>query len=931
MAKCDILICNLKAFSREGKRFFFVNVCLNVDKFSKFCYQKRQCEKNKMISNYNELIMLLNKLFPATAVHEVEDARAILNKTKKDRKEQISSISLEIRKLNLLINKYKYQIRETPSLDEKKEKGIELNRLLKERQMLIKEYNLQRQVFSFQQLNDEAKIFACCRNLFKKYLTEELLKDYRLLDSHTNSVNITAFKDSRLFQEFNHIKDYVRSFIENYPERVKGGKYFTGIHKNISSLADLRTEIDAYFEKLNNASEKELNNIKKSHDGFEVIATYPKVGLQAVKLLSKRALNYEGSAMHHCVGSYADKVEKGQTEIYSLRDMGQENRELLPHATIEFKNGKVTQIKGPHDKAISFQYVEVTRKLVMHLAGTDDFNDIIEDKTLALSEKNNIGIHQGVDNKLYDIFNLRDGVAFDKIAIDSEYLHALPLSKMKINTLELCGKISENDIIQLFNCQNIRFIYIKDIIFEGKTLDLSQAPVEELDLKLSEAVELETFIAPQKIKHLALSGMLTSLKEIKTPNTLETLTLNGKFNSLKSLDLSFYPNLCGVDLMMSDFPLLKELKLPQHLQTFLGDTSKFEMLEELDFSSSDMTCFGKALNKNSEQHELKKLFKHMYLSRFSMSLTSFPKLRRFVFPDKIKQINLAQTCFDNSRVFDFSNCKELNILNLIFTNFPENSIFNLEKCVQLQELICSYNTLWHAKLPNNLTELNVYGEDTHTAQSLPLSGCHNLKKLTCSGFFPRIEDIPESVKDVTISQCTVHPDEVKTLDLSSYNSFGLDIHHTSSFKNLTKISFPKTISCLDLSLSQAPNLCELDFSKTTSNFHIGTLDFIHSGIKNWFLADKNLFKNIRKIYLNSEITPIIEPNLTRLPNIVFQLHPETSQKYVDQFQKFYPHAQLISAPNSHHLLKIKPVAPYLPPVIYTKYRGSMYGYFDFSL
>ena len=77
-----------------------------------------------MISNYNELIMLLNKLFPATAVHEVEDARAILNKTKKNRKEQISRLSLEIRKLNLLINKYKYQIRETTVLDEKKKKEL---------------------------------------------------------------------------------------------------------------------------------------------------------------------------------------------------------------------------------------------------------------------------------------------------------------------------------------------------------------------------------------------------------------------------------------------------------------------------------------------------------------------------------------------------------------------------------------------------------------------------------------------------------------------------------------------------------------------------------------------------------------------------------------------------------------------------------------
>lgn len=697
-----------------------------------------------MISNYNELIMLLNKLFPATAVHEVEDARAILNKTKKDRKEQISRLSLEIRKLNLLINKYKYQIRETPSLNEKKEKGIELNRLLKERQMLIKEYNLQRQVFSFQQLNDEAKIFACCRNLFKKYLTEELLKDYRLLDSHTNSVNITAFKDSRLFQEFNHIKDYVCSFIENYPERVKGGKYFTGIHKNISSLADLRTEIDAYFEKLNNASEKELNNIKKSHDGFEVIATYPKVGLQAVKLLSKRALNYEGSAMHHCVGSYADKVEKGQTEIYSLRDIGQDNQELLPHATIEFKNGKVTQIKGPHDEAVQYPYVFAMREFLTKLLKVRDFDEVMHNKDIPLSEKNNIGIYASNGN-LYDIFHLSETVTFDKIHIDGEYLQAVPLSKMKINLLEISGHIRKQDISNITLCPNIKQFKIKNIIFDEKVLDLYDANLEQLDIVIKEASQLETFVCPKDIRHLALSGNMPALKEIKNSENLETLTLNGHFDSLKVLDLSEFHNLKGLDLMMSDFAVLETLKLPQCLDTFMSDTSKFKVLEEIDFSKCDMTCFGKALHENSERYEIKKLFKHMNSNCFSMSLTQMPKLKRFIFPNNIQQINLAQTCFDDSNAFDFSNCAKLKVLNLTFSNFPENSAFNLEKCVQLQELICSSDILSNTKLPSKLTKLNVFGNDGHTVQALPLSGRHSFKEYNCSDFLPPISGNRESL------------------------------------------------------------------------------------------------------------------------------------------------------------------------------------------
>ena len=382
---------------------------------------------------------------------------------------------------------------------------------------------------------------------------------------------------------------------------------------------------------------------------------------------------------------------------------------------------------------------------------------------------------------------------------------------------------------------------------------------------------------------------------------------------------------------MSDFAVLETLKLPQCLDTFMSDTSKFNVLEEIDFSKCDMTCFGKALHENSERYEIKKLFKHMKSDCFSMSLTQMPKLKRFIFPNNIQQINLAQTCFDDSNAFDFSNCGQLQVLNLIFTNFPDNAGFNLEKCLQLQELICSYDTLLQSELPHSVERLNVYGSDTHTAQPISLSYCSNLKRLSCHGFCPQLESIPQSVKEVFISRATIHLDEQKTLDLSSYDVFDIDFQNTSTFKALTKISFPKQFSSFALSLSQAPHLEELDFSHMTDNFRIETLRFIKHDMKKWFLADDDLFKRVQKIRLSAEIIPTIEPELTHLSHLVFQLHPKATQKYVEQFQKLYPHARLISAPNSHHLLKIKPAAPYLPPVIYTKYRGSMYGYFDFSL
>jgi hypothetical protein len=67
-------------------------------------------------------------------------------------------------------------------------------------------------------------------------------------------------------------------------------------------------------------------------------------GYRWVQLTTPQALNYEGKAMGHCVGSYADDVAAG-TEIYSLRDP--ENR---PHVTIEAERGTLDQIKGKQNE-----------------------------------------------------------------------------------------------------------------------------------------------------------------------------------------------------------------------------------------------------------------------------------------------------------------------------------------------------------------------------------------------------------------------------------------------------------------------------------------------------------------------------------------------------------------------------------------------------
>jgi tRNA/tmRNA/rRNA uracil-C5-methylase (TrmA/RlmC/RlmD family) len=55
---------------------------------------------------------------------------------------------------------------------------------------------------------------------------------------------------------------------------------------------------------------------------------------------------YEGQQLHHCVGTYVDRVIKGETVILFIRE-----KETLdsPFYTMEVKNGKVVQVRGKNN------------------------------------------------------------------------------------------------------------------------------------------------------------------------------------------------------------------------------------------------------------------------------------------------------------------------------------------------------------------------------------------------------------------------------------------------------------------------------------------------------------------------------------------------------------------------------------------------------
>lgn len=98
-------------------------------------------------------------------------------------------------------------------------------------------------------------------------------------------------------------------------------------------------------------------------EGEKIIKVYPD-GFSWRELTTKEALDREGSAMRHCVGSYWNQVQSG-TQIWSLRDPNNG-----PHCTLELKNQEVRQIKGKNNGPVVDKYHSYVKDIL-----TTDLSD----------------------------------------------------------------------------------------------------------------------------------------------------------------------------------------------------------------------------------------------------------------------------------------------------------------------------------------------------------------------------------------------------------------------------------------------------------------------------------------------------------------------------------------------------------------------------
>lgn len=139
------------------------------------------------------------------------------------------------------------------------------------------------------------------------------------------------------------------------------------------------------------------------------------------KVTSKNDLSVEGNRMNHCVGSYDEEVENGNSNIYSLRDPKNN-----PKVTIEAdaSNYNIIQIQGNSNsipdnelKKMIKEWIKSKKNpgLSVFESGSDPFDEIsyrygeireIEDALSDLIEEGDYGIPVGTSMTSYDIASL---------------------------------------------------------------------------------------------------------------------------------------------------------------------------------------------------------------------------------------------------------------------------------------------------------------------------------------------------------------------------------------------------------------------------------------------------------------------------------------------------------------------------------------------
>ena len=181
------------------------------------------------------------------------------------------------------------------------------------------------------------------------YLIEAVLADHINAKGAVNVYpKIKNLKSLKQTVEYFRKQKYGQHYFEDYIELMN--KIGTPVDESTVFPVDLVKAHDDAVKKFN-AIERALDE-KNFNEIVEMVnkLQFENDGLRIVAPQSLNEILIEGKTLHHCVGSYVDKVARKETVILFVRTVDNPDQ---PFYTLEFKNKKIEQCRGSHNKSMT--------------------------------------------------------------------------------------------------------------------------------------------------------------------------------------------------------------------------------------------------------------------------------------------------------------------------------------------------------------------------------------------------------------------------------------------------------------------------------------------------------------------------------------------------------------------------------------------------
>lgn len=734
----------------------------------------------------------------------------------------------------------------------------------------------------FLKLNAEEKSALCLSVLLQKYLAKELDNHSELLCGRNEkgevTVNVEALKASELFRQIQHINDFVAAYVGNHADKVTSSGYFITLLGNNKNWQGLYAMAEAYFEKQRYLAAKNpemQNKIKASRAGVEIIKTYPESGLQAVRLLTKEALDYEGKEMGHCIGggSYDKYLEDGSRQYYSIRELSADG-EWKPHVTFECEKDKIRQCKGKADKAVIGRYLNEARDFAAHIIGQHKLSSVNKNK---VGDWKNLGYTSDKAGNLWDLYGKEEiiGVDFSSLHVQCDDLAKWPTFKnVKVESLVLNGVADRKVWDKVCEFSEIGTLNLNGVQIAGET---------EIDLlRKKEAASYHDLILPGtllkyirsfegcRIGNLRIVGKVDETGLAKLGKSLNVSKVNferAEFENVKKVDFSncvLLPEEERIDSYSTEEDGIFNIKLDidaelkkcgcvvmEEIPAF-----SFEFADEGDINVEEwhfpqnvtaldfVNLTGAAVRalKPECYTQLKHLVMKFYPSVGfyvnpvdngldwkelpvprnieELEIANFrPKRGEYadftIFP-RLRRLDLQAVDFSHVGKVNFNNpnLEQLDLSNSRLSGIKELDLSSLYKLKVFNVSFLQMDGIEKFKLPDNLESISIM-HNKDFCRVMDFHNCQRMKKLSllvADVGNRKLEDIlPPNLEELYCDQLLL--DNAETLDLTRYDKLKSIQVNTLKAENLKKISLPHSCEKLFMTMAEAPELQEWNLAE----------------------------------------------------------------------------------------------------------------------